>query len=166
MEQTSPDFSMDSPTALAAVALAAVSWDGSLTRAGTRSLRHLLDYRAPYNQRSEAQMIALMDDLLAELRRLGAEGLMERAASVLDPRQRHTAYAMAAEIMRSDGPLLEQEQLILEHLAETLSIDLLETAKVLEVMDILHAALDDPNWLTPTDGTLRTTDKPVATVAV
>ncbi len=48
---------MDTPTALAAVALAAVSWDGILTRAGTRSLRHVLDYRAPYNQRSEQEMI-------------------------------------------------------------------------------------------------------------
>jgi hypothetical protein len=137
-----PPFApMDSPTALAAVALAAVSWDGILTRAGTRSLRHVLDYRAPFKQRSEAEMIRLMDDLLAELRRLGAEGLMAKAAEGLEPRLRPTAYAIAAEIMRSDGPLLEQEQLILEHLAETLRLDGYLTARVLEVMDLLHAPL-------------------------
>ena len=36
---------MDSPTAFVAVALAAVSWDGVLTKAGSRALRHSLDYR-------------------------------------------------------------------------------------------------------------------------
>lgn len=132
---------MDTPTALAAVALAAVSWDGILTRAGTRSLRHVLDYRAPYNQRSEQEMIGLMDDLLAQLRQLGAEGLMEKAAEGLEPRLRPTAYAMAAEIMRSDGPLLEQECLILEHLAQTLQLDPYQTSRILEVMGLLHASL-------------------------
>ena len=41
---------MDSSTAFAAIALAAVSWDGVLTMAGSRALRHALDYRQPYQQ--------------------------------------------------------------------------------------------------------------------
>jgi hypothetical protein len=53
-------ISMDTSTAFAAVALAAVSWDGVLTMAGTRALRHSLDYRAPYCHRSDAEMISLM----------------------------------------------------------------------------------------------------------
>ncbi|WP_216900070.1 tellurite resistance TerB family protein [Synechococcus sp. CCY 9618] len=132
---------MDAPTAFAAVALAAVSWDGALTMAGTRALRHALDYRAPYKGRGDKEMISLMDTLLQALRAKGAIGLMEEAAAVLDDRQRHTAYAVAAEIMRSDGPLQEQEQTILADLATTLRLDQEETAKVLEVMDILHASI-------------------------
>ena len=135
---------MDAPTAFAAVALAAVSWDGTLTMAGTRALRHALDYRAPYKGRGDKEMITLMDDLLQALRAKGATGLMEEAAGVLDDRQRHTAYAVAAEIMRSDGPLQEQEQAILAALATTLKLDPDETAKVLEVMDILHACIMEP----------------------
>jgi tellurite resistance protein len=135
---------MDAPTAFAAVALAAVSWDGVLTMAGTRALRHALDYRAPYKGRSDKEMISLMNTLLEALRAKGAIGLMEEAAGVLDEGQRHTAYAVAAEIMRSDGPLQEQEQAILADLATTLQLDPDETAKVLEVMDVLHASILEP----------------------
>lgn len=135
---------MDAPTAFAAVALAAVSWDGALTMAGTRALRHALDYRAPFKGRSDKEMISLMDTLLQGLRAKGAIGLMEEAAAVLDDRQRHTAYAVAAEIMRSDGPLQDQEQAILADLASTLCLDPEETTKVLEVMDVLHASILEP----------------------
>lgn len=138
------ELSMDTPTAFAAVALAAVSWDGVLTMAGTRALRHALDYRAPFKGKGDKEMITLMDTLLQALRAKGAIGLMEEAASVLDDRQRHTAYAVAAEIMRSDGPLQEPEQKILADLATTLRLDPAETAKVLEVMDVLHASILEP----------------------
>lgn len=139
-----PNRPMDTPTAFAAVALAAVSWDGVLTMAGTRALRHALDYRPPFRERSDAEMIALMDNLLRALRERGARGLMGDAAAVLDERQRHTAYAVAAEIMRSDGPLVETEVEILAALAEHLHLDAGETRKVVEVMDILHASIVDP----------------------
>ena len=99
-------LSMDAPTAFAAVALAAVSWDGALTMAGTRALRHALDYRAPFKGRSDKEMITLMDTLLQGLRAKGAIGLMEEAAAVLDDRQRHTAYAVAAEIMPGLPPTI------------------------------------------------------------
>jgi hypothetical protein len=39
---------LDAPSAFAAIALAAVSWDGVLTPAGSRALRHALDYRHPF----------------------------------------------------------------------------------------------------------------------
>jgi tellurite resistance protein len=142
--ETSPEPSLDAAKAFAAVALAAVSWDGVLTVAGTRTLRHALDYRAPFDGSSDDQMIALMDELLHALRQRGAEGLMQEAARALDRRQRHTAYAVAVEIMRSDGPLSEKEESILANLAATLELPEEETAKVLEVMDVLHASVLSP----------------------
>jgi tellurite resistance protein len=140
----STPMTMDTPTAFAAVALASVSWDGALTMAGTRALRHALDYRPPFRGRSDGEMIALMDQLLRSLRERGAGGLMEDAAAVLDERQRHTAYAVAVEIMRSDGPLQEEERQILERLASHLDLDETETSKVAEVMDVLHASIVEP----------------------
>jgi tellurite resistance protein len=107
--------------------------------AGTRALRHALDYRPPFRERSDAEMIALMDRLLRALRERGAGGLMVDAADVLDERQRHTAYAVAAEIMRSDGPLEPDERNILGNLATTLGLTEEETERVLSVMDVLHA---------------------------
>ena len=55
---------MDSLTAFAAVGLAAVSWDSHFTPAGTRAFRHALDYREPFCQMSDGEMIALLDELL------------------------------------------------------------------------------------------------------
>lgn len=133
---------MDSPTAFVAVALAAVSWDGVLSRAGSRALRHELDYRAPFSTMSDGEMIALFDRLLSEMRAEGAKSLMARAAKVLDSHQRRTAFAVAAEIMRSDGELVPEERLILDDLAAGLEISSADRAKVLEVMDMLHASLE------------------------
>ena len=132
-------LSMDSATAFAAIALAAVSWDGVLTRAGSRALRHSLDYRKPYQHYGQKAMVTLMDSLLAELRRVGPQHLMVEAAEQLNPRQRATAYAVAAEIMRSDGPLQDDERNILINLATTLDLSEAETAPVLAAMDLLHA---------------------------
>ncbi|MCP9926989.1 tellurite resistance TerB family protein [Cyanobium sp. CH-040] len=125
--------------AFVAVALAAVSWDGTLTAAGTRALRHAIDYRAPYRQMGEAQVALLITRLLEALRQRGAQHLMLDAARSLDADRRRSAYAVAAEIMRSDGPLLADERNILSTLAATLELDGADTSSVLEVMEVLHA---------------------------
>jgi len=136
---TSP--TMDVPTAFAAIALAAVSWDGSLSMAGSRALRHVLDYRHPFRSYDDAAMVALLDRLLADLRSKGAQHLMVDAAQGLNSDQRATAYAVAVEIMRSDGPLLDDECNILDHLASVLELDQELTVEVRCVMDLLHADL-------------------------
>lgn len=132
---------MEAPTAFAAIALAAVSWDGVLSMAGTRALRHALDYRQPFRDFSDAEMVTLLDDLLSGLRGKGAQHLMVEAAAALNPRQRSTAYAVAAEIMRSDGPLVDDERNILTNLAGVLDIPESLTLQVQTVMDLLHGDL-------------------------
>jgi len=132
---------MDTPKAFAAIALAAVSWDGVLSMAGSRALRHALDYRKPFSTYKDEQMAGLLDELLAGLRGKGSQHLMVEAAQVLSPQQRNTAYAMAVEIMRSDGPLVADERNILSNLATVLELDQLTTASVHSVMDSLHADL-------------------------
>lgn len=130
---------MSAPTAFAAIALAAVSWDGMLSRAGSRALRHALDYREPFCQLGDNAMVELMNGLLESLRGKGAQHLMVEAAEALSPRQRATAYAVAAEIMRSDGPLQADERNILANLAATLELEPALTTQLQEAMDLLHA---------------------------
>lgn len=130
---------LDAPSAFAAIALAAVSWDGVLSMAGSRALRHALDYRHPFCDYGDAGMVQLMDRLLRDMRQKGAQHLMVESAEALNPRQRATAYAVAVEIMRSDGPLAEDENNILSNLASTLGLPEEDTQKVLAVMDVLHA---------------------------
>jgi len=135
----SPATGMTATKAFAAIALAAVSWDGMLSRAGSRALRHALDYRDPYRQLGDTAMVQLMNELLEALRSKGAQHLMVEAAEALSPSQRATAYAVAAEIMRSDGPLQDDERNILANLAGTLELDGSLTERVQEAMDLLHA---------------------------
>ncbi|MEB3307185.1 MAG: tellurite resistance TerB family protein [Cyanobacteriota bacterium] len=132
---------MDTATAFAAIAVSAVSWDGTLSMAGSRALRHTLDYRKPFSGYQNEQMANLLDEILSSLRHKGAQHLMVEAAETLSASQRHTAYAMAAEIMRSDGPLVEDEHNILANLAAVLDLDEALTEDVKNVMNILHADL-------------------------
>jgi len=134
-----PPGNLDAPSAFAAIALAAVSWDGVLSMAGSRALRHSLDYRHPFCDYGDTGMVQLMDRLLRDMRQKGAQHLMVESAEALNPRQRATAYAVAAEIMRSDGPLADDEKNILSNLAITLELPEEDTQKVLLVMDVLHA---------------------------
>lgn len=125
----------------AAVALAAVCWDGVMSMAGSRSLRHALDYRQPFCDYSDAEMVQMLDRLMVRLRERGAQHLMVDAAAVLTPGQRSTAFAMAVEIMRSDGALQNDERNILSNLAAVLELDASLQANILQVMDVLHANL-------------------------
>ena len=132
---------MDSLTAFAAIGVTAVSWDDSLTRAGARALRHALDYREPYCSMSDQEVISLIDTVLSLRRELGNTNLMMEAAKILSPLQSLTAYAMASELMRSDGPYTIEERRYLDHLALMLSIAQSEAERFDAVFDVLHARL-------------------------
>lgn len=90
---------------------------------------------------TEVEMVQLVDSVLADLRAERPQHLMLEAAGTLSPRQCHTAYAVATEIMRSDGPLEPDERNILTSLAYTFKLEELETDIVHTVMDVLHASL-------------------------
>ena len=132
---------MDALTAFAAVGFAAVSWDSQFTRAGTRAFRHALDYREPFCQMTDGEMIALLDDLLDLRRSLGAHEMMLQAAKCLTTAQCMTAYAMASELMRSDGPFEAEERRFLDHLAVILEISTFEAQRIDAVFEIFHARL-------------------------
>ncbi len=129
--------------AFAAVALAAVSWDGVLTAAGSRALRHALDYREPFCSLGIQATGELVDSLLADLRRCGAQQLMLTSAQDLTLQQRRIAFAVATEIMRSDGPLEADERNILASLADTLDLPEEEAAGIFDVMDLLHGDITE-----------------------
>ena len=135
---------MNHSEAFASIALAAVLWDGHLTMAGSRALRHALDYRQPFSALDDGSMVAMMDSLVSNLRAKGAQHMMVEAADQLQPGERMTAFAVAAEIMRSDGAYLDDELNILDNLADVLELDASFTAQVMTVMDALHADLSVP----------------------
>jgi len=140
-DRAEPAAHFDSATAFAAIALTAVSWDGTLTMAGSRALRHSLDYRHPFKGYSDRRMVQLMNDLLTAMRQTGAQHLMVEAAAALSSEQKATAYSVANEIMRSDGILQPDEINILSNLAIVLGLSDELTSQINQVMDLLHADL-------------------------
>jgi hypothetical protein len=84
-------------------------------------------------------MVALIDSLLVELRRVRRQHLMVEAADQLNPRQRATAFAVAVEIMRSDGPLQDDERNILTSIATTLDLHEADTAKTIKGVILTHS---------------------------
>ena len=120
----------------------------TLHQSGTRAFRHALDYREPFCQMPDAEMISLLDELLELRREVGSHDMMLRAAQCLSPAQRMTAYAMASEIMRSDGPFQRQERAFLDHLALMLEISGFEAQRIDAVFEIFHARLTLSSRLT------------------
>ena len=135
---------MNVVTAFAAVGLTAVSWDDTLSRAGARAFRHALDYREPYCRMSDNELVLLMDAVLALRMERGNKALMLEAAKVLSADQALTAYAMASELMRSDGAYSAEERRHLDLLALMLSISQVEAERIDSVFDLLHAPWSRP----------------------
>ena len=86
-------------------------------------------------------MVDLIDCLLTRRREIGNNALMLKAAQALSSSQSLTAYAMASELMRSDGPYEPEERRHLDHLALILSIAKPESDRIDSVFDVLHHQL-------------------------
>ena len=82
-----------------------------------------------------------MDHLLNRRRAIGNNALMLEAAQALSSRQSLTAYAMASELMRSDGAYEPEERRHLDRLALILSIAKPESDRIDSVFDVLHNQL-------------------------
>jgi len=113
---------MNKTEAFAALALAAVACDGVFGRDEARALRQQLEFRYPYQELGESAMIALFDQLLSQLRKDGVNGLISQALPALSPQQQETALAVSAQLIHSDGEVLEQEALFLNELASKIDL--------------------------------------------
>ncbi|MFM7086129.1 MAG: tellurite resistance TerB family protein [Cyanobium sp.] len=124
--------------AFAALALVAVACDGSLDREEAHSLRQQLQDRTPYRQLSEESMGAMFDALLADLRRQGWRGLLEKALPQLTAEQQETGLAMAAQLVHCDRIVREEEQQMLTFLAQNSALPAERSAQILEVIALLN----------------------------
>ena len=91
---------------------------------------------------SDNELVLLMDAVLALRLERGNKALMLEAAKVLTSEQARTAYAMASELMRSDGPYSAEERRHLDLLALMLSISQVEAERIDSVFELLHAPLE------------------------
>ncbi len=129
---------METDTAFAAIALAAVASDGVCTREEARALRRELEFRYPYSQMNETAMGALFDQLLRRVREDGHGALVAEAAGALNHQQQLTAFAVACSLVRSDYRTTPEEEAFLEDLAQAMDLNAAERTTIPDVLTILY----------------------------
>ena len=113
---------MDSAEAFAAIALGAVACDGVLGKDEAHALRRQLEFRTPYNQRTEAAMGELFDRLLKILRDQGLDVLVAQALQSLNNPQQETALALAAQLVHADRVVEVAETEFLNKLCDAMTL--------------------------------------------
>jgi len=114
---------MDTADAFAAIALGAVACDGVLDKDEVHALRTHLEYRAPYNKKSDSEMGELFDRLLSVLRqKQGLNNLVDEALPALTVRQQETALALAAQLVHADRVVAQEERDFLDTLCQRMAI--------------------------------------------
>ena len=129
---------METGTAFAAIALAAVASDGVCTREEARALRRELEFRYPYAQMDERAMGTLFDQLLRRIREDGHGDLLTEAAGALDHQQQLTAFAVACNLVRSDYHTTPEEEAFLEDLARAMDLNATDRKTIPHVLTILY----------------------------
>jgi len=129
---------MDAPEAFAAICLAAVGCDGQLGREEAQALRTQLEFRSPFRDLGEQAMGDLFDGLLEILRSDGWSALVTGAIPALQPHQRETALALAAQLVRADRIVQPEETAFLQALASQLTLPEGRADQILEVIAVLH----------------------------
>jgi hypothetical protein len=132
------DSPMSAAEAFAAIALAAVACDGSVTPQEAALLRGALAGRHPYRERSEESMGRLFEGLLDQLRERGWPALVRRAIPALNPRQRETALAMAAHLIHGDREVRPEERHLLEELALQMALPDGRGDQIVEAVALLN----------------------------
>ncbi|MEM9772516.1 MAG: tellurite resistance TerB family protein [Cyanobacteria bacterium P01_D01_bin.73] len=119
--------------AFTAVLTTAMAADGYASDEELRMLRDNLFSMQLFKPLDDEARLHMLERVLKLLENPGPEALLVEARSVLKAELRETAFAMAADMVTSDGCLADEEQSYLDRLRETLDIqqdmaDLLITA--------------------------------------
>lgn len=101
---------MNQAQAFAAITVAAVAADRSFVGDEARLIRQqLLLLRTPYKTMPLASFGELFSGLLLRLRDSGWQALVKEAAPLLQPDQRETAFALAAQLVHCDREVSAEE---------------------------------------------------------
>jgi len=136
---------METGTAFAAIAIAAVASDGVCTREEARALRRELEFRYPYVHMEEGAMGQLFDQVLCRIRQDGSDVLVAEATQALNHQQGLTAFAVACRLVRSDYRVTSDEEDFLDNLAQVLGLSSSERQTILDVLSTLYRDVLKPH---------------------
>ena len=120
--------------AFAAITLTAVAADGKITDSESQIIKSTLrrmDLFGDYTAETKTEMI---EKLLEQIQNHGYDALMEAAIAKLPENLKDTAFAVATDIVLSDGDLTDEEEQLLNALYNALDLDKDIATKIIDVM--------------------------------
>lgn len=130
---------MNQPEAFAAITVAAIAADRSFVDDEARLIREQLLRRTPYRSMPLPAFGELFSGLLLRLQTSDWQDLVEEAAPRLQPAQRDTAFALAAQLIHCDREVTAAERGFLEQLAASLEMAPARRDQIIEVCALLNA---------------------------
>ena len=120
--------------AFAAIALIAVAVDGEMTDSETQAISTSLSRMQLFSSYPEKAMLKMIDKLLDSLQRDGVDVLFNAAIATLPADLKDTAFAVATDIVLSDGKVTDEEEKLLNDLHQLLEIPEETAIKIMDVM--------------------------------
>ena len=135
-EQQTEKIELSAAEAFAAIALVAIAADGYLSDQEGRDMTALLTRMQLYSDYSSELMQRMFDKLLSLLKLQGPSMLVNSAKAHLPEQLRETAFAIATDLVLSDGTVTTQEQVFLDDLYRILEIPGDTALQIVQVMTI------------------------------
>jgi tellurite resistance protein len=122
--------------AFASVALVAIAADGYLSEQEGRDMTNMLSRMQLFRSFSGDVMHRMFDKLLGMLKQQGPGKLINLAKTCLPADLRETAFAIATDLVLSDGTVTSQEQAFLDDLYRILEIPGDTALQIVQVITI------------------------------
>lgn len=135
-EKSDKQVDLKPEEAFAAVALVAIAADGYLSDQEGRDMTNILSRMNLFQSYSGDVMHRMFDKLLSLLKLHGPGTLIDLAKTKLPQELRETAFAIATDLILSDGTVTSQEQAFLDDLYRILEIPGDTALQIVQVMTI------------------------------
>ena len=135
-ETQAAEISLSPAESFACVALVAIAADGYLSEQEGQEMTLALSRMQLFSSYSADVMHRMFDKLLALLKQYGPGELIALAKQSLPPDLRETAFAIATDLVLSDGTVAPQEQSFLDDLYQILEISGEVALQIVQVMNI------------------------------
>lgn len=133
--QSETKVAMNSMEAFAAICLVAIASDGYLSDSEEAEMNMRLSRMKLYQEKL-GQLDQIRNYLVENLKKHGPNELIQSAKAALPPQLTSTAFAIAADLVFSDGTVSVQERAFIDDLRRILEIPDDLAIKILEVITI------------------------------
>mgnify|MGYP001162457774 CR=1 FL=1 len=127
---------MDQIEAFASIAIATCASDGELDPLKeAESLKHYLDFQAPFRNIDKANLI---EKIISNIKENGIKQVVTESCLILNQNQKESVLALSVHLSHSDGKFCEYEKEFISFLIEKLDMNLEKSHQIVESINILN----------------------------